>query len=73
VRGRRLLHPRLADDLLAFPPPAVEEQLAELRHVARPQVQPPAGLHDVVRILQPVEVRDAERLEQVALGELVDA
>src|SRR4051812_9521587 len=68
---RRFLNPRFADDLPSLPATSIQKEVANLRHVPWTQVKTSPGLNDVIRILRPIEIRDAERLEQMALSELV--
>src|SRR5688572_14177738 len=66
-----LLQPVFADDLFSLPATALQDEIANLRHVARPQTKTAAGLDDAIGIFQPRIIRDAERTKKMALGKLV--
>ena len=51
-------------DLLAVPQAAAQPEIADLRHVARLQVEVVAAVRDALRVDPPQHVVDAERPEQ---------
>jgi len=67
----RFFEPLFAHDLLTPPATALQNETTYFRHVAWPQRKTATGLDHAIGIFQPRVFRDAERREEMALGELV--
>jgi len=64
-----LFEPALRDHLHAVPQPAIRNQVADTRHIAREQLQVAPASLDALRIRRPHELFDSERPEEVFCGE----
>jgi hypothetical protein len=73
LRCCRCLDPLLAHNLLALPAAAIQQELPDFCHIARPQFETPSGVDSAIGIFEPVVVRDAKGCEQIVLGKFVRA
>src|SRR5437660_98495 len=73
LRCQRILDPGRRDDPVPVPFSAVQDELAELGHISRPQAKSGAGGRKPVRKSVPRCINNAERLEQHLARKVVDA
>lgn len=68
ARREQGLHPRLWNDLPAFPAPSLQHHPSNARHITRAQAQPGVGARAATHIIDPLPITQAKWLEQPLTG-----